>query len=376
MSDPAPTRARPRPDPSAFKVARRAVACCCSTPPRCCCSRRSSPASRSTARRGARRGRARRRPQRARSGRRLRGFALPLTRAHARPRGLVLLNALVVTVVVELIPGADDHGLSEAIVVTVGLTLLTALVRLAAGDRRRRRLVPQRRRSRRCAGAARPSRAPSARDRLLLEIDGLAYEIASRARCATGRCRTSPAGCATARTGSSAGRPTGPRRPAPARPGSCTATTTTCRPSAGGRRIAASAIVTNHPRDAAEIERRHSDGRGLLHADGASRANILSGDAPHSMLTMSTVLRPPAAARPRLRRLLRPPYAVARRRSCAALADIARERRAAGPSATPRRAAADRARSRLRGGARLGDRRSSSTSRSRRSSATCSPAGR
>ena len=50
------------------------------------------------------------------------------------------------------------------------------------------------------------------------------------------------------------------------------------------------AIVTNHPRDAAELERRRSDGRGLLHGDGASRANILSGDAPHSMLTMSTVL--------------------------------------------------------------------------------------
>ena len=50
------------------------------------------------------------------------------------------------------------------------------------------------------------------------------------------------------------------------------------------------AIVTNHPKDAAELERRHSNGRGLLHEDGASRANILSGDAPHSMLTMSTVL--------------------------------------------------------------------------------------
>ena len=47
-------------------------------------------------------------------------------------------------------------------------------------------------------------------------------------------------------------------------------------------------IVTNHPKDAVEIERRHSDGKGLLHADGASRANILSGDATHSMLTMST----------------------------------------------------------------------------------------
>src|SRR3954464_11626287 len=50
------------------------------------------------------------------------------------------------------------------------------------------------------------------------------------------------------------------------------------------------AIVTTPPKDAAEIERRHSDGKGLLHEDGASRANILSGDAKHSMLTMSTVL--------------------------------------------------------------------------------------
>ncbi len=49
-------------------------------------------------------------------------------------------------------------------------------------------------------------------------------------------------------------------------------------------------IVTNHPRDAAEIERRQSDGAGLLFDGGASRANILSGDAPHSQLTMSTVL--------------------------------------------------------------------------------------
>ncbi|MGK2955712.1 MAG: phage holin family protein [Solirubrobacterales bacterium] len=50
------------------------------------------------------------------------------------------------------------------------------------------------------------------------------------------------------------------------------------------------AMVTNHPRDAAEIERRQSDGNGLLSNNGASRANILSGDATSSMLTMSTVL--------------------------------------------------------------------------------------
>jgi uncharacterized membrane protein YvlD (DUF360 family) len=50
------------------------------------------------------------------------------------------------------------------------------------------------------------------------------------------------------------------------------------------------AMVSNHPRDAAEIERRHSNGLGLLHDGGASRANLLSGDAPSSSLTMSTVL--------------------------------------------------------------------------------------
>jgi Type I phosphodiesterase / nucleotide pyrophosphatase len=50
------------------------------------------------------------------------------------------------------------------------------------------------------------------------------------------------------------------------------------------------ALVSNHPRDAAEIERRHSDGHGLLAQGGASRGNVFSGDAPRSSLTMSTVL--------------------------------------------------------------------------------------
>ncbi|MTD52741.1 phage holin family protein [Amycolatopsis pithecellobii] len=44
-----------------------------------------------------------------------------------------------------------------------------------------------------------------------------------------------------------------------------------------------------HPRDAAEIERRHSDGRGLLAVDGASHGNLFTGDAPHFTMTMSAV---------------------------------------------------------------------------------------
>ena len=52
------------------------------------------------------------------------------------------------------------------------------------------------------------------------------------------------------------------------------------------------AVVTNHPKDAFRIEREHSNQRGLLAFDGASRCNVVSGDAPHSLLTLSTVLGP------------------------------------------------------------------------------------
>ncbi|ALG15684.1 phage holin family protein [Kibdelosporangium phytohabitans] len=44
-----------------------------------------------------------------------------------------------------------------------------------------------------------------------------------------------------------------------------------------------------HPKDAAEIERRHSDGRGLLSGGGAGHGNLFTGDADHVTLTMSAV---------------------------------------------------------------------------------------
>ncbi|HEX3427997.1 MAG TPA: alkaline phosphatase family protein [Candidatus Limnocylindrales bacterium] len=48
-------------------------------------------------------------------------------------------------------------------------------------------------------------------------------------------------------------------------------------------------LVANHAKDAAEIERRLSDGRGLLANGGASIGNLLSGDATFSHLTMATI---------------------------------------------------------------------------------------
>ena len=135
------------------------------------------------------------------------------------------------------------------------------------------------------------------------------------------------------------------------------------------------AIVTNHPRDAEELERRHSDGRGLLHADGASRANILSGDAPHSMLTMSTALHRRRPIGRDYAAYFARPYAVART-LVLVLADIvprAPRRPQPGPR---RRPPADRPLALLRRWSAPGGPSSSATSRSQPWSATSSPGGR
>jgi uncharacterized membrane protein YvlD (DUF360 family) len=50
-------------------------------------------------------------------------------------------------------------------------------------------------------------------------------------------------------------------------------------------------VVSNHPSSAAEIERRHSDGNGLLAHHGSSYGNLFSGDAERAVLTMSGVAK-------------------------------------------------------------------------------------
>ncbi|MGY1742175.1 MULTISPECIES: phage holin family protein [unclassified Blastococcus] len=57
-------------------------------------------------------------------------------------------------------------------------------------------------------------------------------------------------------------------------------------------------VRVSHPEDAALVESRLSDGRGLLAGDGASRGNLFTGDAPHVSLTMSSLAHVvPAGAR-------------------------------------------------------------------------------
>jgi uncharacterized membrane protein YvlD (DUF360 family) len=212
-------------------------------------------------------------------------ITLPLTVLTIGGAALVL-NGAMLLLVAAIVPDMTIDNLGTAIVVTLLITALSTIVAAALSiddDERFATHVARRR--------ARPSdpirsTVPGV---IFLEIDGLAHEVLQRA-VRNGHVPTLASWIAdgdhvltrwetdwSSQTGAcQAGILHGDNEDMPA--------FRWWEKDRGGP------IVTNHPRDAAELERRISDGRGLLHADGASRANILSGDAPHSLLTMSTVL--------------------------------------------------------------------------------------
>jgi uncharacterized membrane protein YvlD (DUF360 family) len=210
--------------------------------------------------------------------------ALPLTVLTLGLGGLVL-NGLVTLLAAAVVPGVDVDGLGAAIVLWLALTVVaTALSALLALDDDSRVLRGALKRAR--AAARDPDAVPGV---LLLEIDGLAHSVLRRAL----RDGNAPAMASWLREGGH--RLHGWETDWSSQTGACQAgilhgSNEDMPAFRWWEKDRGAAIVTNHPRDAAELERRVSDGRGLLHAGGASRANILSGDAPHSLLTMSTVM--------------------------------------------------------------------------------------
>jgi uncharacterized membrane protein YvlD (DUF360 family) len=251
-------------------------------------------------------------------------FALPLNVLTLGLAALVL-NGGFLALAVAIVPGASIDGWFEGTVVAVGLTTLTALAAslLAIDDNETWHRNVVRRQARR-RGEGTESDVPGI---VFLEIDGLAHDVLRRAL----RDGNAPTLSRWMRAGS--------HRLAPwetdwsSQTGACQAgllhgDNDDMPAFRWWEKDRGAAIVTNHPRDAAELERRHSNGRGLLHADGASRANILSGDASHSMLTMSTVLNRRRPIGRDYAAYFAKPYAAVRT-LVLALADMARERSAA-----------------------------------------------
>ncbi|HXF30434.1 MAG TPA: phage holin family protein [Solirubrobacterales bacterium] len=239
--------------------------------------------------------------------------------------GGLILNALLVGLVINLLPGAAIGGLLDPVLITLVLAATTAIVNYALAiddDEWWYRQVVRRQARRR--GDVTESEVPGL---LLLEIDGLAHDVLLRAI----RDGSAPTMARWLRDGSHRLRRW--ETDWSSQTGACQAgilhgSNDDMPAFRWWEKDRGRPIVTNHPRDAAELERRHSDGRGLLHAGGASRANILSGDATHSMLTMSTALTRRRPLGRDYSAYFARPYAVART-IVLTVADIARERRAA-----------------------------------------------
>jgi uncharacterized membrane protein YvlD (DUF360 family) len=236
----------------------------------------------------------------------------------------LVLNGALVAFAIDLVPGASIKDVWSGLAVALGLALLTTLLAsLLAIDEDEswyRNVVA--RQARRRSGHV-ESDVPGV---IFLEIDGLAHDVLRRAM----RDGNAPTLARWLREGSH--RFARWETDWSSQTGACQAgllhgDNDDMPAFRWWEKDRGAPIVTNHPRDAEELERRHSDGHGLLHAGGASRANILSGDAPHSMLTMSTVLRRRRPIGRDYSAYFANPYAVART-LLLTLGEIASERRA------------------------------------------------
>jgi len=249
-------------------------------------------------------------------------IALPLT-VLTFGLGSLLLNVLVIDVAFDLVDGRNPEFFAT-LLTALGLAALTAVVEPLLdfdGDAYHLRVVRQRVRGNRKRNR---SEVPGV---ILFEIDGLAEPVLERAieeghvptierwmeegshQLVGWECDLS------SQTGASqAGLLHGSNENMPA--------------FRWYERESGQLMVSNHPKDATEIERRHSTGDGLLAAGGASRGNMFSGDAPRCSATMS-VIRDRERSRSReFFAYFADPYGLLRTIALS-LADVATERRAA-----------------------------------------------
>jgi uncharacterized membrane protein YvlD (DUF360 family) len=198
--------------------------------------------------------------------------------------GSLVLNGAIVSISIKLVDGSTPDFLTAvaaAFVLSVSLLVLAPALSI---DDDARRLWVVRRRARR----VRPEDRTEVPGVILFEIDGLAEPVLRRALregnaptmarwLEQATHRIVPWECdLSSQTGASqAGLLLGSNDDMPA---------FRWYEKESGR-----TMVSNHAGDAVEIERRHSDGGGLLAAGGASRGNMFSGDAPHCSATMSVL---------------------------------------------------------------------------------------
>jgi uncharacterized membrane protein YvlD (DUF360 family) len=196
--------------------------------------------------------------------------------------GFVLMGAGVLAVLAA-IPGVDVFSLSTAVVVALAMSGVAALTSslLALNEdelffRRARRRAP---------GTEDADRPPGV---LFLQLDGLGHAVAQRAV----RDGSMPTLAAWLRAGShtlTSWHTDWSSQTGAAQSGILQGSNDDVLGFRWYEKDRDHVLSVSHPEDAAEVERRHSDGRGLLAGDGAGRGNLFTGDARHVSLTMSSL---------------------------------------------------------------------------------------
>jgi uncharacterized membrane protein YvlD (DUF360 family) len=196
--------------------------------------------------------------------------------------GFVLMGVGVLAVL-DAIPGVDVHRLTTAVVVALAMSGVSAVTSslLALNEdelffRRARRRAP---------GTEGVGQPPGV---LFLQIDGLSHAVAQRAV----RDGSMPTLAGWLRTGShtlTSWHTDWSSQTGAAQSGILQGSNHDVPGFRWYEKERDHVLSVSHPEDAAEVERRHSDGRGLLAGDGAGRGNLFTGDARHVSLTMSSL---------------------------------------------------------------------------------------
>jgi uncharacterized membrane protein YvlD (DUF360 family) len=197
--------------------------------------------------------------------------------------GFLLLGAGVLGVF-SAIPGVEVHSFATSTVVAVAMAGVSGAVNsLLAVDEDELFFRRARRRARpRAAGDARPPGV------LFLQIDGLGYDTARRAV----RDGSMPTLAAWLRSGShvlTSWHTDWSSQTSASVCGILHGSTYDIHGFRWYEKDRDHLVRVSHPVDALDVERRHSDGRGLLAGGGAGRGNLFTGDAPHVSVTMSSV---------------------------------------------------------------------------------------
>jgi uncharacterized membrane protein YvlD (DUF360 family) len=197
--------------------------------------------------------------------------------------GSFLIMGVGVLAVFNAIPGVEVRSIETSVVVAVVMAGIAGVISSALAINEDEVFF---RRVRRRSPAGDPAEAPPGV--LFLQIDGLGHAVARRAV----RDGSMPTLAAWLRSGSHVLRPWHTDWSSQTGASQCGILHGSNAGVVGFRWFdkARDRVVTvSRPEDAAEVERLHSDGRGLLAGDGAGRGNLFTGDAAHVSLTMSSL---------------------------------------------------------------------------------------